>query len=74
MKELVKNKDTDKLLHILHELTKMESLTPTGWLTAKIMAKAEKEGIITNTEYSACLKLIANEPYYPQDDFVYDED
>ena len=46
MKEkAVKSKDTDKVLYILQELARMEGVTPTEWLTIRIMKAAKKKGL-----------------------------
>lgn len=40
--KVVQTKDEENVLHILHELAKKENVSPTEWLTIRIMRAAKK--------------------------------
>jgi hypothetical protein len=46
------NKKESNVLHILHELAKLENVTPIEWLGMLIMREARQKGLIKTTEQS----------------------
>jgi hypothetical protein len=47
-----KDKKESNVLHILHELAKLENVTPIQWLGMLIMREARQKGLIKTTEQS----------------------
>jgi hypothetical protein len=45
-----KDKQENKVVHILHELAKQEGLTPAGWLRIRIMQEGKRKGLVPPNE------------------------